>query len=278
MKWKFIKKNKYQNPFLPKRNKLDLNKQRRKKRIFLISLMFFILIVLFYFLFYANFLKINKISISGTQKTEIITEIRLEVQRSKSGLYFGLIPKDNILFFNTKALEKKINNNIVLEKLEIKKKLFGSLEIIVKEKLPVLIWREGKDYYYIDKLGIVMGARKFEELEFDLPFINYGTTTQIIVGRKIITEENIKFIQFVLNKFKKIFREIQITQTVINKKNKNNFYFYTNQGWFFILKLDNDITTSIDNLKRLLEQKIEDINKLEYVDLRIEDKIFYKLK
>ncbi len=278
MKWRFIKKNKYQNPFLPKRNKLDIDRQRRKKRIFLISLIFFILIGLIYFILYASLWRIKKISISGTQKTEIITEIRLAVQKNKSGLYFGLIPKDNILFFNVRTLEKKINDDIVLERLEIKKKLFSSLEIMVKEKLPVLIWNEKNNYYYIDKAGVVMGARKFEELKFDLPFINYGTTTQIIVGRKIMTEMDIEFIQRLLVKFKKIFKEIQIIQTVIDKKSKNIFYFYTNQGWYFILKLNSNVEVSINNLKRLLEQKIDNVNNLEYVDLRIEDRIFYKLR
>jgi len=278
MERKFVKKNKYQNPFLPKRNKLDIDKSRRKRRIFLIVLIIIILGGLFYLLVYASLWKIKKVSVSGTQKTELITEIRTLVQKNKNGLYGWIIPKDNILFFSLQDLKSEINSNIVLDNLEIRKKLFGTLEITVEEKLPVLIWNETNDYYYIDKLGIVMGARQFEQLEFDLPFINHGTTTQVIVGKKILDEKNIDFVRIVLAELENKFRDIRVVQLVVPEMNKNNLYFYTDQSWYFILNIDNDITVSLNNLNRLIEQKIEDINNLEYIDLRIEDKIFYKLK
>lgn len=276
MKRKFVKKNKYQNPFLPQRNKLDINKSKRKKRIFLIIIMIIILLSLGYFFIYANLWKIKKVSVSGTKNSELINDIREIVQQNKNGFYGWLIPKDNILFFNLENLKNEINSQLVLDRLEIKKKIFGTLEIVLTEKLPVLIWNEGDDYYYIDKFGTVMGARRFEELEFDLPFINHGTTTQIIVGKKILTETSIKYAKDVLAMLANNLKDINVVQLVIPNMNLNNLYFYTEQGWYFILNTDNDIITSLDNLKRLINQKIKNINNLEYIDLRIEDKIFYK--
>ena len=123
---------------------------------------------------------------------------------------------------------------------------------------------------------ILMSAVALENIKYDLPLINRGTTTQVVLGRKIIEPSNIKFIQAVLAKVSEKISDWQINQLVAPVVDNSEIFFYTNEGWYFILKVESDIDRSIDNLQELLVQKIGQRDKLKYVDLRIEDRIYYK--
>ena len=163
-----------------------------------------------------------------------------------------------------------------MDELAVQKRFLHTLEIYAKEKVPQLLWKEGEEYFYIDKSGTLMAAVAFEDIKYDLPLINRGTTTQAVLTKKIIEPSNIDFIQQVLAKVSEINSAWQISRLVALTVDNSEIFFYTNEGWYFILKVNNDITKSIYNLKELLAQKIEDRSKLKYVDLRIEDRIYYK--
>lgn len=276
MRRKFLKRKKYDNPFLPRRSEIDLARKKKKKRIFLVILFFLLICGLVYLIFYSAIWRIKKIVITGTEEINVITEIREIVQKEKTGYCFFVIPNDNILFFSIEELVKRIDGEMVLDELDVQKKFFKTLKIYAKEKVPVLVWNEGDEYYYIDKKGIVMGAVNFNDIKYDLSFINRGTTTQVVVSKKIIEPVDVDFILKILAEAGNKFKDWQINQVMAKKIKNNEIYFYTDESWYFLLDMAGDSGKQLENLDRLLEQKIGDRSALEYIDLRIEDRIFYK--
>jgi len=275
MKRKFFKPKNYNNPYLPKRAADPLKKKKRKK-ILILFILAAILAGLVYSIIYSPLLKIKKIVVSGTEKFDVINDIQIIAKRETTGYDLGIWPRDNILLLSEEMFKAVIDSQVALDELAIQKKFPHILEIYAKEKVPQLLWKEGEEHFYVDKFGILMAAVALENIKYDLPLINRGTTTQVVVGRKIIEPSNIKFIQEVLAKVSEKISDWQISQVVAPAVDNSEMFFYTNEGWYFILKVESDIDRSIYNLQELLAQKIKDRSKLKYVDLRIEDRIYYK--
>ena len=275
MKRKFFRLKKYNNPYLSQRA-VDPLKKKNRKRILVFFILAAILAGLVYLIIYSPLLKIKKIVISGTEEFDLINDIQIIATRETTGYDLGIWPRNNILLLNKEMFKAVIDSQVVLDELAVQKRFLHTLEIYAKEKVPQLLWKEGEEYFYIDKSGTLMAAVAFEDIKYDLPLINRGTTTQVVLTKKIIEPSNIDFIQQVLAKVSEINSAWQISRLVALTVDNSEIFFYTNEGWYFILKVNNDITKSIYNLKELLAQKIEDRSKLKYVDLRIEDRIYYK--
>jgi cell division septal protein FtsQ len=262
---------------MSKRGVEDSSKGKKRKRI----LILFILIVAFfffvYFFIYSPVFKIKKIIVSGVTNNDIVNEIQIIARREISGYDLSIWPRDNILFLNKEMLSAVIENQIFLDELEIEKKLLHTLKITALEKLPKLLWNESDEYYYIDRDGYVMGAIGLSDIEYELPFINRGTTTQVVVGRKIVEADNIQFINNFYTKFSEKIKDMYLTQVVVSTVDNSEATFYTNEGWYFIVNTHSDIDRVMYNLREILAQKISQREDLSYIDLRIEDRIYYKL-
>ncbi|MFH1956540.1 MAG: hypothetical protein ABIJ28_02740, partial [Patescibacteria group bacterium] len=70
---------------------------------------------------------------------------------------------------------------------------------------------------------------------------------------------------------------IMISQVVFKKDGL--FEFQTEEDWYILLSERSDYKLSLDNLKIALREQIkEKRSELEYIDLRLENKVFYKFK
>ncbi len=278
MRKKFLKRKKYQNPFLPKRSQDEVAKRKKRKRIFILFVFIILVAGLIYLFIYSPVFKINKIVVGETRDSELVNQLQMISRQEIEGYKYLIFPKDNILLLNKEKLEEIIDLRLALDELKIDKKLLHTLKVDALEKIPALLWQEGEEYYYIDKYGMVMGAVRWEEVEMDLPLINRGTSTLVGLNQKIIEMEDIDFIRAVVDKMEKKFKDWGVARVEARRVKNDEIYFHTSQGWYFVLKIESEVDRYLDYLDKLLKGNIEDKSKLEYIDLRIEDKIFYKEK
>lgn len=278
MKRKFWRIKKYGNPFLPRRTEEEIHKKKKRKK----RLIFFIIILtlsgIIYFFIYAKIFLVNKILITGVNNSEIVNELTLFINKQLTGYKYLFLPENNIFLIDVREVTQDVNENIVLDDLAIKKKYPQTLEIEAKEKIPVLLWQEGEIYYYVDKAGVVMGALSLDKVKYDLPIINRGTTTEVVVAEKIIEENDIILIKSVLEIIKEKIDNLHIRSIIAKEISNSEMEFMTTENWYFIVNINEDINKQIDNLAKFLKQKAAERASLEYIDLRIAEKIFYKTR
>lgn len=269
-----MKKKKYGNPFMRKPLSDGFFK-RNKKKYFLIFLPL-LLIGLIYLLIYSPLFEIKKVAVSGTGKTELVNRLQRIVKDEINERKWLIFPKNNYFILNEKNLWLEINDRLVLDELEVNKKLLHTLKIYVKDKVPVLLLEDGRENYYVDKEGLVLRAVKLEDIEYILPHASYSTSTKVIVGRNVLSKDNIQFIEKVFGRLNSKSNSWQMDKVIFTEFKNSQLDFYTNEGWYFILNTELEMEKQLDNLDALLDQKIEDRKNLEYIDLRIEDRIFYR--
>ncbi|OGG90964.1 hypothetical protein A3H55_01970 [Candidatus Kuenenbacteria bacterium RIFCSPLOWO2_02_FULL_42_16] len=254
-----------------------LERGARKKKVILATMIILIIISgLIYALIYSPIFKIEKITVEGVNGVDVLNQIQIAANKYTSGYKLLFLPRDNLLFLDKEGLIRFLSENTPVEEIKVGKKLFETLVISGQEKLPVLLWQEGQQNYYIDKTGLVMAAVNKENIKYSLTTINRGTTTPVVVGRKIIDERNVGFIQEALDQIQQQLRDYPVVRVEANDFSNNEIKFYAAEGWYFVLNTRLALDKPLDNLVEFLKQKESEILQLKYIDLRVEDKIFYK--
>lgn len=239
--------------------------------------------VTIYVLFLSHFLSITNIKIIGTEKIDSAA-IERTTRASLAGGYFNILPKNNIILLQKDKISRILMDNFkLIEKLEIKKYFPDTLVISIKEKNPMLILSSGGQEYVIDDLGVA-----YEKADFESDFLreNKLLTLEDSSGRKISIEKEtlspdyIKFILDVKDRLKS-YLDIETSPTVkISNIASGDITMETDDGWKINLNAEVGADKEVEMLKVVLDNKIEKEKRgeLEYIDLRTDNKVYYKFK
>lgn len=278
------------------RNKKTVKKNISNKRSFSVpdekrwkvkKILFFVLLIFFvggsvWLLFFSSFVKIKHIKVDGFQE-ELVEKV---VQNVSKSFYFSLIPQDNILLISHSQIEKQIKENLFLaQNIKIKKVFPDTVEVFLEKRNDVVAWCQGdpnQNCFLIDESGEVFYKLKNGERDFgnEFPVVFCKGTVGIEIGEKIIKPELAKFCS-------EISRFSQEEAGV----NLENVYYSpsfiageikvrTDQNWEVYFNSFSTAQKQARLLKSVLEKNIgeENVGKLEYIDLRLDGKVLYKLR
>ncbi|MFA4817632.1 MAG: FtsQ-type POTRA domain-containing protein [Parcubacteria group bacterium] len=236
-----------------------------------------------YSIFFSQFLAVTKIEISGTENLDPV-EIRKIVENEISGKFLNLIPRNNILLASKTAIEKNILEKYkYAEKAEIRKEFPDSLMIGIKERKFSSILCSAGSCAVVDSNGMAFAKADFEknELGESSLLILYDDGNKNFALGKIVFDQN--YINYLLGIREKMKSELgvdmerelrtpQIASGDIRAKTAEGWLIYFDKG----ILLDREIGM----LKIVLENKIDQgqRSELEYIDLRTDNKIYYKFR
>lgn len=215
-----------------------------------------------------NIIVINNKSVTQKQVEEVISPSRYN--------NFGF---NNILFFRSnKASELLLNNLRQLRSVEITKKLPNTIKIKVDERLPSLIWQTEDKKYLVDDEGEVFGEYNPDKVQ-DLPIIIDLTKKNVQVKQKILGVSFVDFVQKLTNKLPQ--KTGANIDSIVIKETPFEIEVKTKEGFSIFFDTSHDLDIQMAYLVKVLEE----VNKngmsnkyLDYIDLRLPDKIFYKYK
>jgi len=270
-----------------KKNKTD----RGGRRIFSkILIAFFVLAftgVTAYVIFLSPFLLVTKISISGNQELSA-NAVGSAVSSEISGKYLNTLAKNNIALISkekiTNALKKDFKR---VEEVEITKIFPDALKIKIKERESTAIFCSREQCFVVDSAGLPYARADFAANELDeskLLILNDDGNKEIKLGENFIDGEYVKYLLAVRAELKselgleidKNFHTPRLISGDIRVK--------TSEGWMIYFDKGVPIQKEISTLKLVLEKIDKEANeksqrsKLEYIDLRTGNKVFYKFK
>lgn len=239
--------------------------KRRKSMLFLICLIF--LIVLVYIFLFSSLFKIQAIEILGNKE--------VEAEEIKNSFDYG-----NIFL----VTENKIKNDLIkkipkIGDLEISKNLIKrSIKLTIEERgrlgIACQVKEETEDCFYIDKQGVIFEQAPQTSGSLILLIKDYSQR-EFYLGKKIFEQ---RIVDFISQARQGLSSEIGLTALDFNVLSfpPKDLKVMTNEGWYIIFDLEGDIKNQLRSIKVALEEKIENRENLEYVDLRIENRIYYK--
>ena len=270
------------------KKKTSWAKKEKKMNPLLLRIVFDILLLAFfgiagYIFFFSPYLRINKLVLSGVEELDyekVLGEINSRIQ----GKYFNIVPRNNFILIFRKNLENDLLNKFKkIESVGITKEFPDKLEVAINERKALILWCSGGPCYITDSKGYAYAGA-----DLGLPELEENNLIRLVdlsvrpvdLGQKVLEPD---YIQFVLGIKRELLDELglELEDEYSTKSSvAEEVRVKTKEGWDIYFNSKISFNQSVEILKMFLNEKIgtEEHAKLEYIDVRIENKVFYKFK
>lgn len=266
--------------------------KRGKKR--LIVIIFYAVIILTlvsgsgYFFVFSKFFKIKNISVIGNDyivSAAIIDSFNDVLNQKK----FVVLKNNNINFLNIDDAKTDLMSAFPrIEEINLEKKYPSDIKIAIKEKEVSEILCKGDKYwdgkkeedtskcYFIDKNGVAFDEAAQTQGFLILKIID-KREQDIGLNSKALNKEFVDFVGVIRKKFKSVLSQ-NIKWFVLEHPAQREVVAVVD-NWKIIFNIEGSPEKQLFVLKEVMEKEIKDQkNNLEYVDLRIDGRAYYKLK
>jgi hypothetical protein len=260
----------------------------QKKKSGFSHLLFWMMLLIFigvsaYLLLFSPLMEIDTVSSDGNQDISS-EEIAVQAKKAMEGKYFGYLSKKNFFLVNKGEIDAALKSTFNrLEVASIEKKFPKAILIKVRERHPELVWCSGGVCYLIDNEGMAYsGATGTDE---ELRSQNFLTVIDenarpVEIGNTVIDGGYIDFL-----------KKISLTlRDDLQLETEGSFYtpaiasheaiVKIKEGW--LLKMNSAI--SPDETKKIIltlfekELPADKRQSLDYLDLRVKNKVYFKMK
>jgi len=134
------------------------------------------------------------------------------------------------------------------------------------------------EYFYVDTLGITIERKvdvRVDELS-EYPLVVWQTDKEVGVGKKALDED---VVAKILELEKRLLPEVNAPaeRFLLSDALIKEIHVETKEGWRILLDSNADISKQLQYLSLILQEKVKEGRAdLEYVDLRIDGRVYYK--
>lgn len=266
------------------------NRYRPKHRKILTYRLFFCVIFILFLLlllFWASFFRIKTIVTVGIVELDNTNNL---VSEHINGLNKFFFPKNNFFILDTDDIVQFLKDKN-LGVATVKKNFPNTLSIIFpKREARFIICNTNNSCFYINEEGLLYSeVPQFSDYPLPLIMIAQNASSSskseysIALGDKLTSTSTMRFLNIMTQKLPKLGINTKIIEISIGNDRYMPFDFkeikiFTPQEWYIYLDAKMPPESVFSNIKLLFEQKIkEDRPKLQYIDMRFENKAFYML-
>lgn len=258
-------------------------------RLFALKITYNILFILLafgvvYFLFFSEWLQINSVLVEGNK----IIDKKLVLDAAEPYLHkkaFFVFPSNNYFFVPTSQIEKEIKNNFKrVSEVEVKRSFPNTVAIKIVEKKAVILFCSNEGCVWVDEEGVAYNKSSYSEAlaeSSEVVIVQDNSHSNLPVGELVTDPTNVEFANNLWRFFPdKIGKELDILSTPL--PSAQEIRAHTKEGWTVYLDMTLDLTKNLDLLSRVLNQELREkeggTTCLDYIDLRVVDRVFYKMK
>ena len=226
---------------------------------------------------------INNIYINGLKNISR-ADVMDEVNADLDGKYAKIIDKNNLLLVRSSKVQNQLQNDFKkIKEVSITKKFPSTLIVNITERKPALIFSTGGHYYIVDDSGQAFEEISHDSSDFqnsDWPVFQDDSNGKVNLNETAIDQDLLSFFLGARDRLK---NELDIDLDRVNETPSRMSYdvrIRTVDGWMVYFDGNLNLDKQIEVLKTVLDNKISkgDRPNLEYIDLRSDNKVFYKFR
>lgn len=262
-------------------------KERRTKVLFVVLLGFLILVVAMVAFMRRPEFQITEVTVTGIKSLDPAMVISV-AHTAMAGNYLAIIPKTNAILFSKSRTESFLKNQIpTISQVQVSFTKRNTLSISIIEKKPTVVWCNTSDCYFVDRGGMLYEiAPRFS----DGVFVTFtGTTISHyvgLVGSRFVSPDQFLKLTLMISDLKQYpldvlavdlrdTGDIAIRFDTIKKIN-------VNPNAYLLFAKDTLTQEALQTLDVIMSDRtfLETLklkgNLLEYIDVRIPGKVYYK--
>ena len=186
----------------------------------------------------------------------------------------------NLFRIKKARIREIIDTHTLTDTLRIRRQLPDTAIIVFTENSPALVWREQTgDEYYVDSSGVVIRQKTDDRFQYSiLTTENATSSTQALEqGSQVFTPEFVSYVTEFKKQFDATIKDFTLKKIIYAHDKPTEAQFETNEGWVLIVDHKNSIPVTLSDIAEVLEQIIRsDRLQLQYMDVRIEGRVYYK--
>lgn len=218
-----------------------------------------------YLIFFSPYFKVNEVKFNDTKYVSR-SELDRVVADSK-GIF-----NNNIITFGFLNFQKGMGEVTGVKSYKIVRQFPNKIKIEIVEKSPIFVWQILDRKYLVDENGYAWA--NYEDKYASLPVVVDTKNVPVQVGSKIVPASFVTFLNDIVGNFEgttgiKIVM-IEVLDIVSDLK------ITSATGWYVFFDTTRTAKNQLTSLVRVLEEVRNKGRGLEYVDLRIDNRIFYK--
>ncbi len=180
-------------------------------------------------------------------------------------------PRNNILFFDTSLLKSRILSEFpVVQGVNISKEFPHKIDVEITERTPIGTWCSVADCHYFDQEGVFWGKALRSSGSL---LLNIDDLRVLDEQPRMLSRDILKPIQKAVLGLDTV--GIKIKKVSIPVEAVGDFRIDNIAGYYILFNNDTDISGQVKILKILLDEKGKGF-KPEYLDLRIDGRVYYK--
>ncbi len=188
--------------------------------------------------------------------------------------------RQSIFFVQTDIVADKIMGSLPQVKAVLVKRILpGTIKITVHEKKPAMLLASNGDYYFVDDQGILFEKADLLNLPgLVLPTVkNMSAQTEISLGAPVVSPEFVTFVQ-IASKSLSDSMGLEVVEIRMPSLAAREVYFALNNNWEIKFDITRDPEGQISLLERVVNEMLSEEEKqtLEYIDLRIPRRVYYR--
>ncbi len=235
-----------------------------------------IIVGVLYLFFFSKLFNIREIAINNSSFVSN-KEIR-EAVDSYLGERKLFIPRfSNIFFVDRDKIQALIADKFTqAENVVVDKKYFHTLEINLSKREALGIWCfKNKNCFYFDRTGMAFDTAANSDGSLFLSVDDESKNLEKL-GEKVTEESLLNFILNVQKEMGKL--KIGVVKIIIPNNELFRINIKTSENWELYLNTQDNLQIQINSLSTFLSQKVssEKRNQLQYIDVRIPNRVYYK--
>lgn len=250
---------------------MDREEKIKKFKIlfFLLSIFGFIMVI-FWLIFISSFFDIQNINLSDNTalNRDNVENIILNIMPLGLG--------KNLLIVSKASLKSRLIAAFPqITDVTIKKKLFHTIIIDFKKRIQTGIWCQSETgtCFYFDKDGVIFAEAPQTEGSLILK-IKDGSKNNISLGDQVLDSNQINFIFAFSGKIAEN-NKFKILEFKIKPSFSIDLEAVTDKNWSIYLDEKQEPIAAANNLLSILEEVDKNKENIEYIDLRISNRVFY---
>ncbi len=258
----------------------QLGRRRRRRRNLRLLLWILLILVVFGGIVAISHLpqfSIDNVKLEGNTFSST-NNILHTAEDDLSGDYFKLFSKSNIFIFPKRKIESDILAQYPpIKSISIKRSSLKEIQITVLERKQQFLWCRLDQCYFMDSSGFIFNVAP--AFSTDLYFTYYGLIElENPVGQNYLSLDKFDGVVRFVNNVKKL----GISTDYVKATDNNNFELHLLSGGKILFNTNQPLDETISNLQTVTDKNNAsgtsvDLSKIEYLDLRFGNKVFYKL-
>ncbi len=190
------------------------------------------------------------------------------------------LPQSNLIFFSSQAARGILASEFYIEEVDFTRHWPNVLKINVAKNVIAAVLKSDNGQYLVDRRGVLVQQIQSQADEVSkLPLVVERDGPKRSLGNEAIKPEVVTFIDELYETWQSQLPELLPQYIVLDSLALPTMEVNMPEGWYVNVTGESSALSQVESLKRLLEERIkDDRSKLQYIDVRFGNRLYFKLK